>query len=192
MSAPLNTILPRRGGLKPTIELTSVVLPTPLRPSRPRIWPCSSLQRQSLQDVGVAVVGVDVLDFQDRHGSTGPQIDFLHFLAARGFARSARFPGPRRNAAPRCGRRRRTPRPCRARSAGSRDWDRAASGISPSRRTRPRTGRRPARRAAGSSDRWRGQARSRAGAARRARGSAPRRPCGRGSRRCSSRPCALS
>ena len=25
MSAPLNTILPRRGGVKPTIELTSVV-----------------------------------------------------------------------------------------------------------------------------------------------------------------------
>ena len=34
---------PRRGGLKPTIEFTSVVLPTPLRPSRPRIWPCSTL-----------------------------------------------------------------------------------------------------------------------------------------------------
>jgi hypothetical protein len=41
-SAPLNTILPRRGGLKPTTDFTSVVLPTPFRPSKPRICPSSS------------------------------------------------------------------------------------------------------------------------------------------------------
>ena len=88
MSSPLNTTLPRRGGLKPTIEFTSVVLPTPLRPSRPRIWPCSSCERQALQHVGVAVISVDVLDFEDRrHGSVGPQIDFLHPGAVRGSAR---------------------------------------------------------------------------------------------------------
>ena len=37
---------PRRGGLKPTIEFTSVVLPTPLRPSSPRIWPSSSCKER--------------------------------------------------------------------------------------------------------------------------------------------------
>ncbi len=68
MSAPLNTILPRRGGLKPTIEFTSVVLPTPLRPSKPEDLSLLELQRQPLQDVGVAVIGVDVLDFQNGHG----------------------------------------------------------------------------------------------------------------------------
>ena len=67
MSSPLNTILPRRGGVKPTIELTSVVLPTPLRPKQTENLALLELERQSLQDVGVAVVGVDVLNFQDRH-----------------------------------------------------------------------------------------------------------------------------
>ena len=66
MSSPLNTILPRRGGVKPTIELTSVVLPTPLRPEQAENLALLELQRQSLQDVGVAVIGVNVLDFEDR------------------------------------------------------------------------------------------------------------------------------
>ena len=65
MSAPLNTILPRRGGVKPTIELTSVVLPTPLRPKQAQNLALLELERQSLQDVGVAVIGMDVLNFED-------------------------------------------------------------------------------------------------------------------------------
>src|SRR5215470_13711300 len=36
------------------------------------------LQRHALENVGVAVEGVDVANFQDRHESTGPQIDLLH------------------------------------------------------------------------------------------------------------------
>src|SRR5262249_8821434 len=44
ISTPLNSTFPRRGRLKPTIEFTNVVLPTPLRPSSPRICPCSSFK----------------------------------------------------------------------------------------------------------------------------------------------------
>ena len=103
MSAPLKTILPRRGGVKPTIELTSVVLPTPLRPSRPRICPCSSCKRQPLQHIGVAVIGVDVLDVEDRHRSTtstGAQIDFLNLGAGADALGRPAFQAFRRNAEP--------------------------------------------------------------------------------------------
>ena len=73
MSSPLKMTLPRRGGLKPTIELTSVVLPTPLRPEQPEDLALLELQRQALEDVGVSIVGVDVLDFDDRHDQSVPK-----------------------------------------------------------------------------------------------------------------------
>ena len=61
--------------------------------------------------------------------------------------------------------------------------DRAASGTPSSPATRRKRAPPRARRAAGSSDRWRGPERSRSGAARRARGCAPRRRGGPSSRR---------
>jgi len=42
MSSPLNTTLPRRGGLNPTIEFTSVDLPTPLRRAGREFWPAQA------------------------------------------------------------------------------------------------------------------------------------------------------
>src|SRR5215472_13630337 len=40
------------------------------------------LQGQALEDISVPVISVNVLNFQDRHGSGGPQVDLLHLLAA--------------------------------------------------------------------------------------------------------------
>ena len=111
------------------------------------------------------------------------QIDFPHFRAPADFVASRLPPRSRRSAAPRCDRRIRTRRPCRARSGGWQAADRAASGIPPSPATRRKTVPRRARRAGESQDRWRGPERSRSAAAPRAKGCAPRRPGGPSNRR---------
>src|SRR5262245_22393641 len=49
------------------------------------------LERQSLQDVGIPVVGVNVLNFQNRHALTAAQIDLLHLGAAPDLLGRARF-----------------------------------------------------------------------------------------------------
>ena len=51
--------------------LSVVLLPTPLRPSRPTTSPAPDLERDAVQDVALAVVGVDVLDRDERLGSVG-------------------------------------------------------------------------------------------------------------------------
>jgi hypothetical protein len=40
------------------------------------------LQRDALQHIGVAVIGMDVLDVQNDHESAGPQINLLHLYAS--------------------------------------------------------------------------------------------------------------
>ena len=42
--------------------LSVVLLPTPLRPSRPTTSPRADVERHAVQDVALAVVGVQVLD----------------------------------------------------------------------------------------------------------------------------------
>ena len=46
--------------------LSVVLLPTPLRPSRPTTSPWPTVKRDAMQDVALAVVGVDVLDRDER------------------------------------------------------------------------------------------------------------------------------
>ena len=47
------------------------------------------LQGESLQHIGVAVIGVDVENFQNRHDSSSSQIDFTHLRAAADLLRRA-------------------------------------------------------------------------------------------------------
>src|SRR5205823_13266428 len=89
----------------------------------------------------------------------------------RGFAWGVRSPEPRRNGAPRFGWRRRIRHPCRARSGGWPESDRAREETWTFRRIRPRTILLPARPVAKAWARWQAQARSRADAARHGRGS---------------------
>src|SRR5262249_20736200 len=49
---------------------------------QPKDLPLLELQGQALEDVSVPVIRVNVLNFQDRHGSGGPEIDLLHLLTA--------------------------------------------------------------------------------------------------------------
>src|SRR5262249_50800764 len=49
---------------------------------QPEDLPLLELQGQALEDISVPVIRVNVLNFQDRHGSGGPQVDLLHLLAA--------------------------------------------------------------------------------------------------------------
>src|SRR5499427_10960301 len=44
--------------------------------------PLLKRQRQALNDIGIAVVDVDVPYLEQRHGSAGPEIDLLHFRTA--------------------------------------------------------------------------------------------------------------
>ena len=73
MSLPLNTILPRRGGLNPTIEFTSVRLADAVAAEQAEDLPLLELERQALQHVGVAVIGMDVLNVEDRHDQSVPR-----------------------------------------------------------------------------------------------------------------------
>ena len=48
-----------------------VDLPTPLRPSRPTTSPRPTVERDAVQDVALAVIGVHVLDQDERLGVAG-------------------------------------------------------------------------------------------------------------------------
>src|SRR6266851_6903523 len=53
--------------------------------------PLLDLQGHSLQHVGITVIGVDVLNVQNRHNSTGAQIDFLYLCALADLLGGCRF-----------------------------------------------------------------------------------------------------
>src|SRR5215831_9140493 len=58
---------------------------------QPEDLPLLELQGQALEDISVPVIRVNVLNFQDRHGSGGPEIDLLHLLAATDLLRRSRL-----------------------------------------------------------------------------------------------------
>ena len=172
-------ILPRRGGLKTTIEFTSVDLPTPLARAAPGSAPAR---------VASTVPGghrrpcnrYQCPDFQYCHESIGPRIDFLDLLAPS-ICSGVRFPAPRRNTTPRFdGNVEHHVMSCSIRRM-------ATPGSSPMRNfaisvDRPRTGQPPVDPAARPLGRWQDRGRSQADAARRATGSEPPCPCDPGSR----------
>ena len=71
MSLPLNRIEPC-GGTSPMIALTVVERPTPLRPSRLTTSPASILHIDALQDVALAVIGVQIADLE-HHAASSPR-----------------------------------------------------------------------------------------------------------------------
>ena len=58
---------PSRGGVRPEIERSVVDLPAPLEPISVTLSPSSTVERDALERLDVAVVGVDVLDLEERH-----------------------------------------------------------------------------------------------------------------------------
>ena len=64
MRAPPKLTSPRAGGTSPMIAFIAVDLPAPLRPSSATTSPALRLERHAVQDMGAAVVGVQV-----RHGA---------------------------------------------------------------------------------------------------------------------------
>ena len=58
------------GGTSPMIALIVVERPTPLRPSRLTISPAPTLKVDAVQDVALAVVGVQVLDLEHQAASS--------------------------------------------------------------------------------------------------------------------------
>ena len=71
MSRPCERIEPCRGRFRPLIERSVVDLPAPLAPSSVTISPSRTCQRDALERVDRAVVGVDVVDLEDRGRGTG-------------------------------------------------------------------------------------------------------------------------
>ena len=59
ISSPSNLIEPSRGGVRPEIERSVVDLPAPLEPISVTISPSSTVERDALQRLDVAVEGVD-------------------------------------------------------------------------------------------------------------------------------------
>ena len=57
--------LPWLGLTRPMMVLSVVLLPTPLRPSRPDHLARADHERHAVQDVALAVVGVQVLDLDE-------------------------------------------------------------------------------------------------------------------------------
>src|SRR6185437_277739 len=49
------------------------------------------LQRQTLENVGLSIIGMNVLDVENRHGSVSSQINFLHLGAGMDLLRRAGF-----------------------------------------------------------------------------------------------------
>ncbi len=52
--------------------LSVVLLPTPLRPSKPTTSPAPTVQRHAVQDMALAVIGVHVLDQDERRALVVP------------------------------------------------------------------------------------------------------------------------
>ena len=70
ISLPSKRIEPSRGGVRPEIERSVVDLPAPLEPISVTISPSSTVERDALERLDVAVVGVDVVDLEQRHRLT--------------------------------------------------------------------------------------------------------------------------
>ena len=73
MSSPSNVIVPELAGVSPEIERSVVDLPAPLEPISVTTSPSSTVQRDSLQRLDRAVVGVDVRDLEQRHHFGAPR-----------------------------------------------------------------------------------------------------------------------
>ncbi len=74
MSLPASATLPPKRRVMPTIELISVVLPVPLRPSSASTWPSASAQRHVGQHHRLAVAGAQGLDGEQiRHRRSSPR-----------------------------------------------------------------------------------------------------------------------
>ena len=66
MAAPSKRIRPWLGCTRPMIDFKVVLLPTPLRPSSPTTSPGADVERDAVQDVALAVIGVQALDADQR------------------------------------------------------------------------------------------------------------------------------
>ena len=73
MLAPLYVISPRRGGVRPVIERSVVVLPAPFRPEQGHHLALADREREPVQDVAEPVVGVDAADVEDHGAATPPR-----------------------------------------------------------------------------------------------------------------------
>ena len=71
MSLPLNLIEPC-GGTSPMIALTVVERPTPLRPKQADDLAGVDMHVDALQDVALAVIGVQIRDLQ-HHAASSPR-----------------------------------------------------------------------------------------------------------------------
>ena len=60
------------GGTSPMMVLQAVERPTPLRPSRLTISPCVDREVDALQDMALAVEGVEIADLE-HHAATVPR-----------------------------------------------------------------------------------------------------------------------
>ncbi len=82
-----------RGGTSPMIALIVVERPTPLRPSRLTISPLADVEGHAMQDVALAVIGVEVLDLEQRraHQRCLSEIGFLAPRRSRGCAAACRW-----------------------------------------------------------------------------------------------------
>ena len=69
MSRPSNSIRPEAGGTSPVRVLSSVDLPAPLRPSSATISPSRTSSVGVVEDVALAVEGVDLVELQHRRCS---------------------------------------------------------------------------------------------------------------------------
>ena len=64
MSRPRNLIVPC-AGTSPMIALQAVERPTPLRPEQTDDLAVVDVEVDAMQDVALAVVGVEIFDFED-------------------------------------------------------------------------------------------------------------------------------
>ena len=69
MSCPLKRIVPC-GGTSPMIALTVVERPTPLRPEQAHDFAGRDVEIDALQDVALAVIGVQIPDLQHQCASS--------------------------------------------------------------------------------------------------------------------------
>lgn len=74
-----NPAAPRRGETDDRIDQGRFA--DAVSSEQPENLPLLELQGHALQDVGVTVIGMYVLDFEERHASDSPEIDFFHPIA---------------------------------------------------------------------------------------------------------------
>ena len=78
MSSPSNTTCPELAGVRPEIERSVVDLPAPLEPIRVTTSPSLDVERDPLQRLDRAVMGVDLLDLQQCHQCLLPEVRLDH------------------------------------------------------------------------------------------------------------------